>query len=553
MWMATPRLAFVLALLLLLPVTAVADRIAIWRPLDVEEMRQVYANRGVEFPEARFREIDRQRREWLEEASRQLAPVKPNNDNRLHTYRFEGRILRVIPAVNPSAPQTSSDYYPKIVFQAYGEGGAPVSRRPAIISTQRILDSAIDNQIDTLADYTLLLSNRHELMGVDFGSERHRQAIFQALDPDGSMGLPGGGEKQENKGLKEGALMLFGEHGAEHAPQNPSEMMRFLQRRITDPLNPLHQFPADAEVSMIGEKQFRLTYALLEEYARSLIYPGYEPGYTKTAQAALQTLYTLSLAAPDLTSPAYKERAVRFHAIGESMYVALSNILGYRVNDGGWEYAPIEKSLLPLRGQDLRRAALELLADGPVVPLPEISDHTGAPLLQSLLTVIEKDQGLAPLARRILERQLAPEAGEAAEVTALYELDREQNRKSLWSRFLWSPYDTDPYVLPAAQALAHVGWGKEEEIREIVAGLVKDATRTIHGSEEFHPINRRAYEVLRLIARPDEYTRKDRMDYAMVAVEELERQIAKVRETNNNGFGSRISIGFIERWDADNK
>ncbi len=535
---------------LAVPVSVVADRIGVWQPLDVEKSRKSYENGGSEFPEKLLRRLDLEAKERLAELNRQLAPAKSSIDDLFGMHYFAGRILKVIPPVDPSASNASPDHFAKIVFEAYAEGGEPKSRKPVIINTKWLKRGLGFNSIDTLADYARIFSNRHEIMNVEFGSLRHLRAIFSALDPDGSMGLPGGGETEESvNGLEEGALMRFGKQGAPRGEEGTlQEMLERFQLMDRNPIDPIFLFPTNVTYLDIGIPHYRLPYLLIEEYARSMRYPGYEPGYGKTAKAALQIFYALSLAAPDMASPAYKDRAQRYHALGVATYYALSDILGYRRQ----EYWKDKDRFMPLNAQDVRRAALDVLAEGPVVPSPVISDKAVSMLLRRLLEVIEKDESLAPAVWKVLERLIVPEPGESSDVTSVYELDREQNRKSLQSIFLSEIYDgLDKPVSAATQALVLIGWGEKKEVVKIVDSLVYATEKTgVKDDGRAHQVHRNAIDALRLVAHPEKYARKDRLKFSVEAANVLEKRIALERKRKKSGVSG---FHFIEMWDAVNK
>ncbi len=61
-----------------------------------------------------------------------------------------------------------------------------------------------------------------------------------------------------------------------------------------------------------------------------------------------------------------------------------------------------------------------------------------------------------------------------------------------------------------------------------------------------------ARRLLRLVARPEKFTRKDRRKFAAVAASELDRRIAYLRTDIKNGFGDVAEHRFIELWDAGN-
>jgi len=538
---------------LTIPIPAMADRIGVWTPLresDIEAYRESFKRQGKKYDENFYRQLDRDERTRLEGLRRQLAPVTPYVFGR--TYGFEGRILRVIPPVNPSAPKSSDDYYPKIVFEAYGKKGKPISRTPAIINTRHILSNGSEWNFDTVNDFVRLMSNRHILMRVPFGSQKHRQALFAALDPDGTMGLPGERSTETYGGLEEGALMRFGRDGSPWE----ADMLTVFWNRKAHPNDPIFLFgsfgehlrPSFASLPSLEFHRYdELTASLIEDYARSLRYPGYEDGFSEIAKATVQIFYSLSLATPDLTSPAYKLQATRYHGIGMSTYHTISRAL----SDRGKKYKSLPN--LPLTTGDVRNAVLDVLEDGPIVPSPEISDQAQVLLPRGLLEVIAKDQSLAAKALTILSRHLAPEPGESAEVTERYELDREQNRKSLYG-FLIGAYDeNDDMFIATANALAWIGWGNEEEGKDLVNRIF----RSILGKPLSQPVinlQRSAIAVLRLVANPQKHTRKDRQEVAFAIADHLEKKISGLRDYHKQGLGGSPSgFNFIELWDAEKK
>ena len=320
------------------------------------------------FPDGGGGEVLQKRTKQIaKELAEQLAPATPGKDQMGHRF-FAGRILKLIPPVKPSAPPKSPDHWPKIVFEAYGKGGTPKSRKPVTLSILRLMLFGIRSTIDTAADFSLLLSNRHETMGVEFGSRRHLQAVFAALDPDGSMGLSTGGAEGPSSGLKEGALMIFGKQGVTR-DLNARHMQSLL-----NPIDPIYALGP----STLGEAGTTgLPARMLDEYARSKRYPGYEPAYSGMAKAALQIFYTLSIATPDLTSPRYRTWAKRYQIVGRSTFDALSKALDYHPADAdSRKFLNGERPFMPLTEEEVRRAALDVLADGPVIPVPAVS-HQG--------------------------------------------------------------------------------------------------------------------------------------------------------------------------------
>ena len=479
-------------------------------------------------------------REQLSELTKQLAPVKPRKDASTGRYYFEGRILKVIPPVKSLASNLdinhwlklsfqNADYAPKIVFEAYGRGGTPKSRKVAIISTHQ-MRIYCHNTIDTVLDYSLMLSNRHEIMNVEFGSPSHRQAIFAALDPDGSMGLPGGGSQGNLSGLKEGALMIFGKQGKiQDTPKT------YMQMQI-NPSDPIYYFSDNDPLR-------GLPYLLIYEYAKSMKYPGCEPAYGEMAKAALQIFYTLSLAEPDLTSPGFRSRAKRYNDLGRSTFSALFRAFYYSKPNVDMTLPNVDMKLtdddMPLANEDVRRAVLDVLVDGPLVPTPYRSGHSGERQMSIcgyLMLIIKKDKALAPLAQKVLERHLAPEPGEAADVTALYQLDRELCGAEVWHAMI-PLRDDNESIHPAVYTLARVGWGEEKEMKDFVDALISYATDS-RISKKVVQCN---IDIMLIMAQPKKYTRKDRQEFGISAANELDKRIAEER---------RLGGRFIELWDA---
>ena len=457
----------------------------------------------------------------------QLAPAKPGK-NMLGLF-FAGRVLKVIPAVDPSAPITESDHWPRILFEAYGEGGQPKSRKPAVFSVSPLCFCTVHPAIDTVGDFARLMSNRHQVLGLDFGGPGHRAAIFAALDPDGSMGLSSGSAPAAASGLKEGALLVFGQQGA------TGDMHQSLQRMQVNPIDLLPLFGGQPgsekdSIPLPGE--------LLYEFARSKRYPGYQAAYGKMAKATLQIFYTLSLATPDLTSEPYRNQAKRYSHIGRSTFDALSRALDYHPADTeNMSFVNGLRPFMPLEVSDLRRAAVDVLAEGPVVPVPGIS-HQGK-LVTSLLQVISKDPDLAPVARKILIRLIAPERGENPTVTARHEFDRETYRRQAQDHL----FGKDELALPAGRALAWTGWGEKKEVEQLIDALVVWAKQGVDDDN--------VIPILRLAARPEAYTREDRKPSAVVAANEVDRHIANIRTDIEKGFGGGDEHRFIELWDAE--
>ena len=484
------------------------------------------------FPDGHGGEVLQNRiKRIAKQLAEQLAPATPGKNQYGHRF-FAGRILMLLPPVNPSAPLKSPDHWPKIVFEAYGKGGTPKSRKPVILSILRLMSfGGIQSTIDTAADFSRLLSNRHEIMGVEFGSRRHLQAVFAALDPDGSMGLSAGGAAGPSSGLKEGALMIFGKQGVTR-DLNARHMQSLL-----NPINPIYALGP----STLGEAgSTGLPARMLDEYARSKRYPGYEPAYGGMAKAALRIFYTLSIATPDLTSPRYRTWAKRYQFVGRSTFDALSRALDYHPTDAdSRKFLNDDRPFMPLTVEEVRRAALDVLADGPVVPVPAIS-HQGR-LIGTLLKIINKDESLAPVARKILERQLAPEPGEASAVTTLYETDRETYRGQARDYM----FGRGELVGPAGRALAWVGWGKKKKAEQIVDVMVTWALQGVGGND--------LIALLRMVARPEKFTRKDRRKFAVVAANELDRQIGYIRTDLKKGFGGVAEDRFIKLWDAEDE
>ncbi len=462
----------------------------------------------------------------------QLAPAPPGTDE-LGRRFFAGRVLKMVPAVNPSAPPNDPDRWPRVVFEGYGPGGAPKSLRPALISMMELMPyGIIASDIDTVDDIARLMSNRHRVIGAGFGSPEHRQAVFAALDPDGSMGLSDGAADGLSSGVEEGALMIFGRQGV---PRDQNQRFMMLQ---TNPLDPILYFGGDpgADDTSIG-----IPADLLDEYARSQRYPGYEPEFAGMAKATLQVFYSLSVAVPDLASPDYRDWAARYQVVGRSMFDALSQALDYHHSDeANRQFRNGLNPFLPLTVDEVRLAALEVLADGPVVPVPAVS-HQGR-LVESLIQVIENDETLAPMVQEILERQLAPGPGEPEAVTALHEVDRETYQAEARD-VLFDDLSGNPRTLIAGRALARIGWGAEKDAEQLAETLVTITLQDVGGHMDL-------VALLRMMARPKIYTREDRQEYANVAANVLDRRLAEVRTDIQRGFGGVDDARLIELMDA---
>ena len=157
------------------------------------------------------------------------------------------------------------------------------------------------------------------------------------------------------------------------------------------------------------------------------------------------------------------------------------------------------------------------------------------------MQIISKDESLAPVARKILERHLAPEPGEASAVTALYETDRETYREQARAHVL----GMDDLVLPAGRALAWVGWGKKKNAEQLVDVLVTWGLQGVGGND--------VIALMRMVARPKQFTRKDRRKFANVAANALDRRIGYIRSDLKKGFGSGAEDRFIKLWDAEDQ
>lgn len=508
---------------------AAADQIGVWQPLDVEQKRAFYAKANIPFPEEQLRDDDARQKARLKELREKLAPA-PSAVNHRGVHYFEGRILKVIPPVNPAAPPTSEDRWSKIVFSAYGAQGAQQSRRPAVISTMGLYFDLAQLKIDTLDDFTRLFSDRHLTSGQSFGSSAHRQALFAALDPDGSLGLPSRGAVAEAD--REGALMIY----AGEAERGFDFQQRFLKIQL-DPTDPLHHLTGFA-----GQRPavIPLPNDILEEYARSLRYPAYEAGFSETAKMALQILYTLAVASPDLASPLQQDRARRLALIGVSTVVLLDMALEAHSADVVTRGARLQP-FMPLEEEEVRRAALKVLADGPVAPFPPAPHQSR--LVRSLLAIMARGGAEAATAGTVLYRHLSPDPGEEGSIEVLYEPDREAYRRDLRGEISQVTVDHE-----AGAALAWVGWGPKAEAEEFVDHLF--ARATVPASPEYEPQRGRAVAVLRMAADPEKSTRPDRRRQAAAAAARLNLLLQELRKNHEAGFRSTGGSAFLELWDG---
>lgn len=514
---------------LMSPTGGYADRIGVWKPFDAEAERRFYARVGREFPEDLLRRRDQEAQERLKRFSELLAPVEFQVD-KYGTRYFEGRILKLIPPSNSAAPWNVPERYATILFEAYGKDGSPKSAKPALLSAQALRFSS---HIDTKFDLVRIFSNRHELLGVPFGSKPHRAALFSALDPDGSLGLSSSARAPAPTGVQEGALVQFAAEGA----LSQKDAMGLGQ---LDPISPMFLFREDWKRG--GSRTIQMPFTFIEEIARARRYPGFEPEFLSMAVESFRILYTLGIATPALASSSNRDRATRLHIIGTSAVRALATSLDYHSSrEGNRDYRNRDRPLMPLSTDDLRETVLTILEGGPIPPVEQES-HEPA-LGRALFVAMEKGKAIGGRSAKLLERFAVPIPGEDRSLTELHEPDRAAYRKFLQDKAIEKN-------VAASRLLARVGWGPPEESRRVVDRLLGQALVATRRDGRERSSRLAAVETLRVVADSVARAREDRRIPAQAAAQYLAQKVSEIRAATQRGSGATADAEFFKLWDA---
>ena len=134
-----------------------------------------------------------------DELEQLIAPVVLREDT---LYDLSGRILNF--SMGPRAgDRRDPANHDSALVEFYQHDGSKVSNKPITVSGRYI--ASIVHDIDTVADLSHLFSNRHELAGVQFGSDQHRDLIYGLFDPDGDLNFHKGSKFNSPK-IIEGSI-----------------------------------------------------------------------------------------------------------------------------------------------------------------------------------------------------------------------------------------------------------------------------------------------------------------------------------------------------------
>lgn len=410
----------------------------------------------------------------LEELQRLLAPAPLYRADNGKPY-FEGRILDY---VHPSGDVDTGDLdRVKFLVVAYGDGGSQRSEQAVLISMRHMQPDFL-GEFDATVDFRRLLSNRHELAGLDPASEAYREYLLGLFDPHGDLGLyTGDAPPDPTEGsVQEGTLT----HWVLYGGLAPEERNRAALR-----------FPWDPRILGDDVRADRI----LNGAARSALYDGFPQGFRARALRVVGLLCALAEVDVDFAPAELTPRARRLRDVGLGAIAELAFVLGPTPPDQLTELLGDANPRMPLDNETRMRAALEVVLTEPglrayhadergiVNPtrLMDMVDYgVSRGLVSALVTagggvedddwIYVPDPEIRELGVAAFARLMMPAEDEDPRVTRRYRDDRRAYRMTAYSEMLGRhPGQRDH----ARDALERAGWGPTGEavrIAETVAG-----------------------------------------------------------------------------------
>jgi hypothetical protein len=348
--------------------------------------------------------------ERLPELTRLMAPSEP----RVSTATwFSGRVIELVYLAGETPTKHPMDRV-QLRIEPISWDGSKVGE-PVLIPGSWL---AWHNAFDHPMDLTRLLSNRHELAGIQCGSPEHRAMLLGLIDPDGSLNVGPGGPARPIQGtIEEGSLIHYLLTGG---PASTDEQMALLRSRPHDP-------------RLLAAAMSQIDQAILEGLARVQRYPQlHDPALEQQLIATLGFLIELAAIDPDIAPAGQAAIAERAQMLGTEALRRLASV------DFARYPAPGPLDALPLQQFDRMKAILTVMSTDPVfdhlypwavdeveTPLYHRSDNDAQWIMSSLLRVAADDEKspiqappeLRDLARRVLLRlfNASPDPADAPE------------------------------------------------------------------------------------------------------------------------------------------
>jgi hypothetical protein len=388
-----------------------------------------------------------------------------------------------------SGDPTDINNHDAIVFQPLHQDGSPSRENDLVISASLL--KFIFHAFDSNDDFKWQFSNRHELLGVPFGSERHRTSIFALFDPDGMMGLGTGEDFSWREPVVEGQLTKIITEGL---PSMESMMQRSMWT-LKDPT----EFPLPTmQLNQVSKATVDLVLAM----ARAGQYPQVSSSIADQARAGLSLLCSFVLADPEFAAGSLRDAAFRAQQQGLGCHWGLQIFLKSDVDmNETMVGSPQYFDILPVEPSRYREIVLEFMASDDVFKWFSTFDSTdrGAqwrvfpdgvmpddPVSYGQIALAEiaygdraEDVGTRrqELALQALRRMMAKDPEDDAATQAQYELDRRTYRIGLmnWAgqneQFGFS-YHVSDKSLWVYEQFCSIGWGHEEDMKDKALGAL---------------------------------------------------------------------------------
>jgi len=429
----------------------------------------------------------------------EIAPVQIKQDTR-GTY-IDGILIDYL--IGPrTGNMADPDNHDTIVFLAQGQGGRRQAAEPFLVSALHV--QVLQHTIDWKIDFVWEMSDRHVQMGVPFGSDAHRQAIYAIIDPDGWLDLYKG-VVQPVQVNTEGRLINFLLNGM------PS-LEAFFGNSMWARSSPYFVFPdgssGDWPIRELIRERFPPD-AAINAIGRARRYNNFDPDVGVMATDLVKIICSFVLGDPVMASNSNQAVVERAFYVGVACRERISWIIegtssksrgGVQPDTAALDFNH-DQGAFPVTDDDLVDPLLRIIAEersfrsfvGAEIDYMAGLLNEKTPFWQTSGLMIRALGGLAfddgagispetrALARTAFVRLVSDLPGDPSEDAAEFEIDKRVYRRAFEDRHARDNIESDPWIVGL---YCSIGWGHREDSRRWASRLMSNVVMT--EDEKFH-------------------------------------------------------------------